>query len=1154
MHGDGHELEDEVKATLASMQGQGQGTEEDKAMTEALLEGANRVSLATILRRHSTLGDSDAIPPQHTMASPDLCKTLDFSDTTSEYSEISWATDDSFPMSSTTDEISKLPSPKADKPVKKQSRIGTIARTSAIPVRGDPSSRSRTSSSASKASTASTNSTKSREQRSSLPVGTTRASLLRAPSTISAIPVPSRTSSPPSALPSAVPRTTSIRSRNVTKASPKGNIKRGAIAAAAEMAFNAKETTTTQPKRSERQPRLSLPSRLVAPNIVLTEPPPIPAPVPSPPAPAASPLHRTRSFSAGNENEVMTVLHAYKTIFTTEKEIEEVLASTVPRSLDSKVRIESQDKFIKRLKNRLRDLNMQKETFSQTCQAIERDLTNVHAEAARAIAALHEAKEEQQHHHHHQSKPNDAGEPSGPEGATSSNSNPVEEDPLLRNLDGSMQEFVRAAMERNTLNIVAKYQAQFLDKEKAHEIQLQQLREHYTAQVSKVTHDAWATVATQAGQLKALEAEKTQIELQWTQLQIDHNAIQKEMHDLQEKWRIQDEENTTAKSFWQKSTDMIKENRRLTEEIVHVTSQLAKATEVIASKDKDIAYLQASVRAMEGKLADIDNERHAWTDQVTALKATVAEEKSRREHFQISQDQLASDNTALYAQMVAVQTGCEARLEEMKAAYEKKVNSIVEEMRMLQTENRVLSRVSNSEAILRRDANGGFGLPMPGRRLSPQDDSEFKKLTEDFIDVRTQLAAQTALVAELERQVHEGNILRRQMHNTIQELRGNVRVHVRLRPFLPSDGDYEKLKSTWQCDEEASTIVNSTKSMRFSFDKLFGQTHSQEQVFNEVADFIQSAIDGYHVCIFAYGQTGSGKTYTMQGGRRSEMRGIIPRSMNLIMGCCSTLMEQGWEYSLEVTYMEIYNETIRDLLGDDTIVKYTIRTDKNGKNYVDNLLRYPISLTDGRGLEQIEDIMERAACNRAVEKTDMNAESSRSHSIFTLHLRGFKKEEDMDIELVGSLSLVDLAGSERISRSGATGDRLREAQAINKSLSSLADVFSAIAKKQNHIPYRNSKLTYVLQPALSGDGKTLMMVNLSPTDASIDESVCSLRFATQVNQCELGAAGRQVSKRETRPPVDVDNTPVTPPKGRQPRLSLGPSLKSTAAAKKRFSD
>lgn len=210
-------------------------------------------------------------------------------------------------------------------------------------------------------------------------------------------------------------------------------------------------------------------------------------------------------------------------------------------------------------------------------------------------------------------------------------------------------------------------------------------------------------------------------------------------------------------------------------------------------------------------------------------------------------------------------------------------------------------------------------------------------------------------------------------------------------------------------------------------------------------------------------------------------------------------------------YFEIYNDTIKDLLldakaGSSCNRKYQIRTNKKGKNYVEGLVTKEIDVNMAH--EQLDEIVKLAACNRSVERTDMNAQSSRSHSIFLLMLRGTNESQSTEIE--GSLSLVDLAGSERLSRSNVTGDRMKEAQAINKSLSSLADVFQALAKKSPHVPYRNSKLTYVLQPSLSADGKTLMMVNLSPTFVSLEESLCSLRFAQQVNHCELGNPVRQI--------------------------------------------
>ena len=184
-------------------------------------------------------------------------------------------------------------------------------------------------------------------------------------------------------------------------------------------------------------------------------------------------------------------------------------------------------------------------------------------------------------------------------------------------------------------------------------------------------------------------------------------------------------------------------------------------------------------------------------------------------------------------------------------------------------------------------------------------------------------------------------------------------------------------------------------------------------------------------------------------------------------------------------------------------MKHDIKKDASGNVFVSDITKITIDPNDA---VQLDEIMQLAARHRSVGHTAMNAQSSRSHSIFTLHLKA--KNGNDGIVLKGGLNLVDLAGSERLDRSGATGSRMKETLAINKSLSSLTDVFVAIANKQAHIPFRNSKLTHLLQPCLSGDGKALMMVNLSPTYESYYESLCSLRFASQVNQCELGKPKR----------------------------------------------
>jgi len=154
--------------------------------------------------------------------------------------------------------------------------------------------------------------------------------------------------------------------------------------------------------------------------------------------------------------------------------------------------------------------------------------------------------------------------------------------------------------------------------------------------------------------------------------------------------------------------------------------------------------------------------------------------------------------------------------------------------------------------------------------------------------------------------------------------------------------------------------------------------------------------------------------------------------------------------------------------------------------------------------------MDTAALNRSVARTDMNAQSSRSHSVFTLYLTGCNKRKGYKIE--GQLNLCDLAGSERGDKSGAVGDRFVEMVNINKSLSSLSDVFVAIGDRRPHIPFRNSKLTHLLMPALSGDGKTLMMINISPAQSNFQESLSTLRFGFNVNQCELGKAVKNVKE------------------------------------------
>lgn len=380
------------------------------------------------------------------------------------------------------------------------------------------------------------------------------------------------------------------------------------------------------------------------------------------------------------------------------------------------------------------------------------------------------------------------------------------------------------------------------------------------------------------------------------------------------------------------------------------------------------------------------------------------------------------------------------------------------------------------------------------------------------------------LVDELKRKLLQSEIKRKQLHNQIQELRGNIRVFVRCRPFLPGDGDEfatdDGNAGSVSVHKDGSTlsIVGPNakgKNTSFTFDKVFGHDTVQDDVYREVSELVQSALDGYRVCIFCYGQTGSGKTHTMSGDRTGSSRGIIPRAVEQIITNSMTMRKDGWNIVVTFSIVELYNEEVRDLLASSGSNKDKLKISNLQGNVttISGLNSVEIDISSlSAGMYQLESLLEQSSKNRSTACTGMNEHSSRSHALFMLDING--SHRDGTTFMRGGLRLVDLAGSERLDRTGTLTDaaRLRETVNINKSLSCLADVFIALSNKSPHVPYRNSKLTMLLQDCLSGDGKALMFVNVSPTSASAQETVCSLRFATQVSQVELGKAQKNIAQ------------------------------------------
>ncbi|SMQ49314.1 unnamed protein product [Zymoseptoria tritici ST99CH_3D7] len=408
-------------------------------------------------------------------------------------------------------------------------------------------------------------------------------------------------------------------------------------------------------------------------------------------------------------------------------------------------------------------------------------------------------------------------------------------------------------------------------------------------------------------------------------------------------------------------------------------------------------------------------------------------------------------------------------------------------------------------------------------------------------------------------------VLRRKLNAMILELRGNIRVFVRTRPLLNGEDDPAKVEyvdedSLDGCKEmvvHAPTKKSATGKVinekdKYGFDRVFTPGTSNDLVFQECQDLIQSVVDGYNVSILSYGQTGSGKTYGMSGPG-----GIIPSSIGLLLAEMARLKEKGWEYAVEASFVEVYNETLNDLLGDaktwddeDELAasvrgkkkeKHEIHHDTaTGKTSVSNLTSVtlwppPTSEADWppaapvEGDDPINDLapaaytekavnnlLDTAAKNRRVAATKANERSSRSHSIFMLTLKGSCAATNESSE--GVLNLVDLAGSERLKQSGAEGSRMKETQAINKSLSSLGDVIMALGNKGGnadaHVPYRNSKLTYLLQSSLGGttagkSSRTLMLLHLSPLQSHWQETKSSLGFGSKVHGTHIGTAKKR---------------------------------------------
>ncbi|XP_026711364.1 kinesin-like protein KIF1A isoform X4 [Athene cunicularia] len=354
----------------------------------------------------------------------------------------------------------------------------------------------------------------------------------------------------------------------------------------------------------------------------------------------------------------------------------------------------------------------------------------------------------------------------------------------------------------------------------------------------------------------------------------------------------------------------------------------------------------------------------------------------------------------------------------------------------------------------------------------------------------------------------------------------SVKVAVRVRPFNSREMSRES-KCIIQMSGSTTTILNPKQPKEtpksFSFDYSYWSHTtpadinyaSQKQVYCDIGEeMLQHAFEGYNVCIFAYGQTGAGKSYTMMGKQEKDQQGIIPQLCEDLFSRINDTTNDNMSYSVEVSYMEIYCERVRDLLNPKNKGNLRVREHPLMGPYVEDLSKLAVT-----SYNDIQDLMDSGNKARTVAATNMNETSSRSHAVFNIIFTQKRHDAETDIttEKVSKISLVDLAGSERADSTGAKGTRLKEGANINKSLTTLGKVISALAemdsgpnknkkkKKTDFIPYRDSVLTWLLRENLGGNSRTAMVAALSPADINYDETLSTLRYADRAKQIRCNA-------------------------------------------------
>merc|ERR1719161_2432486 len=371
------------------------------------------------------------------------------------------------------------------------------------------------------------------------------------------------------------------------------------------------------------------------------------------------------------------------------------------------------------------------------------------------------------------------------------------------------------------------------------------------------------------------------------------------------------------------------------------------------------------------------------------------------------------------------------------------------------------------------------------------------------------LAAKAAGISDGEKCLAAAELQRRTMHNIKQDLKGAVRVFCRVRPMGVGRGGRLEMESGRPVTTATGTMsVEVNTAGEFIFDAVFDGDASQEEIFVECRSVVQSAVDGYPVTLLCYGQTGAGKTHTMYGNAGNF--GIAPRAISEPFRLCDA-QKQYRECRVYASMVELHNNNLADLLKIAGYVSQTQGSDSESpkssrRRSINVSLEAPIEI-ECSSAEELSGLLWDGFAQRQVAATAMNGDSSRSHVVLLVRVHG--RDLATNEEQTGYMALVDLAGSERLKKSASTGEQQKESIEINRSLTAIGDVVEALARglRGPQVPYRNHKLTLLLQDALGGSSKMLMVVNVAPSNAHCKETVVALRFGQRAGNVINRVAG-----------------------------------------------